>query len=282
MRRLTQIPFPARALDASAAPDVVLGMVEVVNALLAQLWLPEELPEPVVPLYYADFYVAQVLNGGHSQFLYNAGDSDRIATLARGGLMTVGATTELAILDRALALSRAKPTLLERLKRWSYWGAAAQVAPAFEAEDRGIALASDAPDGWSERCAAWLRASPVLNALDEPSFERAMADLRAAVPDHAARIAAREAAKEAAMSPFERAIRQACRDRGRAFEGIRMGRPLEDGTTQWAFAADGARHRAIARGDQLVRIEWDIPLTAHERAMLAKLAELRGNSERGE
>jgi hypothetical protein len=263
-------------LHGELAEDAVLELVQSTNQLFRQLWRVEELPPEVIAIHQADFYVAQVRNGGHSQFFYNARDLDRVVALAREGLSLVGAAAELDILERALALSRRSPSLLERLRRALYWGAASEIAPSFGPLDNEMRTLAAGSSRWSTKCANWLRSSDVIVVVDDERAHRAaLDDLARIVPDRDARVRARDAAREAAMSPVERTVREACRARGLEYRGLRVGRPLEDGSTRWSIATDPTgNHRAVTRGDVLVRIDWDVPLTEREKALHAKLAEL--------
>jgi hypothetical protein len=273
---ITSVPLRRSRFETSVPEDAVLELVQAINQLVTQLWRFDELPEPLLAIYQADFYVAQVRNGGHSQFLHNARNLERVAALARAGLSMVGAIEELATLDAALALHHRRPSLLDRLRRAGYWSAAKEVSPVFRELDRRIWDLAKSDEGWAHKCAAWLSSSPIVQLVhDEAAFRDAMQRCEAAVPDRVDRQAARDAAREAAMSPFEREVREACRQRGIEYRALRVGRPLDDGTARWKFlTVPEGNHFAIQRGGALVRIEWDVPYTERELALRAMMEDL--------
>lgn len=269
----------AMALDDEYPDDAVLAVVEYVNTLREQLWREEEIPEIAWQIYYADFYDAQVKNGGHSQFFYNANPRESVARLARGGLLLVGAKEQAAILDAAVALVEKSPGLLEQLDETGYFGAAAEVAPSFESLDRAL-FAIDDQAGWASRCRAWMRASPAVEKLDEAVYVARMRALRGAVPDREDREREAAEAREASMPAFERFIRDACGDRGLAYEGLTAGRPGEDGSMTWSFFASGARREAVVQPSGAVtEIRWDLVMSPEEQRMLELMRSLGDHRE---
>lgn len=250
-----RILVPASVLEVDYPDDAVMAVVDYVNELRAQLWNEDEIAEIAWQIYYADFYEAQVRNGGHSQFFFNARPWPEVSRLARGGLLVVGASQQAAILDAAVALVRREPGLLERLEETAYFGAAAEVAPSFSALDDALLEIPDEA-AWPSSCRAWLRVSPAVEALDEGAYESRLRALREAVPDREARQCAADAAREANMPTWERAIRDACRDRGLEYQGLTAGTPSEDGTMRWSFFASGRRREAVVSGLDLLDLDW--------------------------
>jgi hypothetical protein len=60
------------SFESADAYDIVFSNMTVVNALMNGGLQPEDIPADALRSYYVDFYVAQVLNGGFSQFVYNS------------------------------------------------------------------------------------------------------------------------------------------------------------------------------------------------------------------
>lgn len=86
------------------------SLVDYVNALMQQgLYRRDEIPAEAMWLYHADYYVAQVQNGGHSQFLHNSRQSDWILNDALQGMTLIGAETQTACLRDMMAWAKDNP-----------------------------------------------------------------------------------------------------------------------------------------------------------------------------
>ena len=58
---------------ASADPaEIIHSNIAFVNALFAEQVRPEEIASDALRSYHVDYYLAQVENGGFSQFVYNS------------------------------------------------------------------------------------------------------------------------------------------------------------------------------------------------------------------
>ena len=290
MQQPTEILVPLSALETEDACDATNALVSFVNDLRESLWRDAEIPEAAWELYFADFYVCQVQNGGHSQFFYNAGEGRRadVVRRARAGLARVGAKAQREILDRAVALVARDPSLVERLDEAGYWPVAAEVSASFDELDESIHKLTGerqrGPKSWFSICRAWLRSTTEVERLTDEAYDERMNALADAVPDRAEREAEAAQASEAAMSPFERTLRDGCAARGLAYEGLTAGSPQGDGTTRWSFFASGVRREVVLRGDgEIVEIRWDLPVSAAEaevQAMLAAMGVTPGKRKR--
>src|SRR3954452_22579319 len=75
---LTKVVVPRKALEAAQDPekaDYLTGaVVDYVNQIQrVGVFTRGELPAAAMQAYHADYYLAQVNNGGHSQFIGNTG-----------------------------------------------------------------------------------------------------------------------------------------------------------------------------------------------------------------
>ena len=107
---LTTVVVPRKALEAARAPekaDYLTGaVVDYVNEIQrAGVYTRRELPAVAMQAYHADYYLAQVNNGGHSQFIGNTGTAMLPTTSgdALAGLKAMGASTQHQILQEMLA-----------------------------------------------------------------------------------------------------------------------------------------------------------------------------------
>jgi hypothetical protein len=61
------------AFDNPDDTKIVGAVVDYINILRQQgAYLNSEMPENALRAYYVDHYLAQVMNGGHSQFIHNS------------------------------------------------------------------------------------------------------------------------------------------------------------------------------------------------------------------
>jgi hypothetical protein len=114
--RLTTVVVSQKALEAAQDPqkaDYLTGaLVDYVNEIQrAGSYTRDELPEVAMQAYHADYYLAQVFNGGHSQFIGNTGPAQLPITAgdALAALMAMGASEQHQILLEMMAWVEANP-----------------------------------------------------------------------------------------------------------------------------------------------------------------------------
>lgn len=114
--RLTTVVVPHEALEAARDPkkaDYLTGaLVDYVNQIQRTgVYTRHELPVVAMQAYHADYYLAQVMNGGHSQFIGNTGAAMLPTTSADAlaGLKAMGASTQHQILQEMMAWVEANP-----------------------------------------------------------------------------------------------------------------------------------------------------------------------------
>lgn len=108
--RLTTVVVPRKALDAARDPEkaeyLTSAVVDYVNEIQrVGIYSGRELPAVAMQAYYADYYLAQVNNGGHSQFIGNTGVAMLPTTCgdALAGLKAMGASVQHQILQEVMA-----------------------------------------------------------------------------------------------------------------------------------------------------------------------------------
>lgn len=114
--RLTTVVVPRDALEAAREPDnaeyLTGAVVDYVNEIQrAGAYTRDELPAMAMQAYHADYYLAQVYNGGHSQFIGNTGTTQLPITAgdALAGLKAMGASEQHQILLEMIAWVQANP-----------------------------------------------------------------------------------------------------------------------------------------------------------------------------
>lgn len=187
--------------------DIVAFNVDFVNSMLTQgAYLQGELPENAMRSYYVDYYLAQVANGGHGQFLGNSNWNDTLLQFVSDGLRAMEAGPYIGIFaelcrfleeepDRAAAVAQAggfdetpDPVIAELDKRFLDQGPYEIITPAN---------------------ADWLRSLPELRAVPDGEYRDVIARLHQANPQRAARLAVRR--REAIESSLRDEVRVASR-----------------------------------------------------------------------
>lgn len=108
--RLATVVVPREDLEAARDPEkaeyLTCAVVDYVNRIQdAGVYTRRELPAVVMQAYHADYYLAQVYNGGHSQFIGNTGMEMLPTTSgdALAGLKAMGANAQYQILQEMIA-----------------------------------------------------------------------------------------------------------------------------------------------------------------------------------
>ncbi|WP_461331769.1 DMP19 family protein [Bradyrhizobium diazoefficiens] len=93
--RLTTVVVSLDALEAAQAPEKADYLTEAVVYYVNEIqrvgvYKGRELPAVAMQAYHADYYLAQVNNGGHSQFIGNTGGCDAADDIWRCARWTEG------------------------------------------------------------------------------------------------------------------------------------------------------------------------------------------------
>ncbi|AOF88749.1 DUF4375 domain-containing protein [Sinorhizobium sp. RAC02] len=172
-RRATAPPpsriIPVSSERAADAGELVAAVVDFVNHLFTQgFYRPEELPPHLVHLYHADFYIAQVCNGGHSQFVHNCGARvQAISANAEAGLMAMGARSQAALVHELALWVAANPESAS-----AQTGFTGGRDPALDRLDARFRTA-DVDDPATDLAAAWVRTWPDIRILEHADFNAA-------------------------------------------------------------------------------------------------------------
>jgi hypothetical protein len=168
---LETVIVPRSAVERAAAPGkeyvLVSAVVDFVNAMMSQgLYSRHEIPAKASQAYHADFYLAQVNNGGHHQFIHNCRGTLKFAVPdIRGGLSGMAAEAHLAIFEEMAAL-------LEKFPDGRSLLAAPESKSLNGLDTRFYALEKTAP--MSRLSSAWIARWPELRVLDDAEARKAI------------------------------------------------------------------------------------------------------------
>lgn len=168
--RLKMVIVPRNALEAAREPDkaeyLTCAVVDYVNQIQrAGLYMRNELPAVAMQAYHADYYLAQVLNGGHSQFIGNTGAEMLPMTSgdALAGLKAMGASAQHQILLEMMAWVEANPGEAAAQSGFTQRAAALEMLDArfYEAERR---------QPMTQLAAQWIASWPELRAVAQDQY----------------------------------------------------------------------------------------------------------------
>lgn len=100
MKKQENIIISQNSVNSKELYDIVYSNVTVVNLLLDQGLEEKDLHKDALASYYADYYLAQVENGGFSQFVYNSRWQKIVNDRITYGLEQMGATKHLALFNK--------------------------------------------------------------------------------------------------------------------------------------------------------------------------------------
>jgi hypothetical protein len=241
---------------------VIDSSIDFVNALLREHLRPNEISRDAWRSYYVDYYLAQVENGGFSQFVYNSKWERRVVEFVREGLKAIGAKQHLVLFEEGEALATSFGARLRAFFSSSYFGRNRNRDRLDVVTDRFYKLTET--ENLESLNAAWLRSLPGLEVLPESEIPKAVAVRAAAISDREQR-AADARAKEPLWLKHIRAL---CSANGHELVSLNAG-------TQFSYHGKNvfAHHFSTDRGHHFM-IEADGKAMLFNGTTNEKLAEL--------
>jgi len=225
--------------------DIVASNIALVNALLAEHLYLEEITPDALRSYYVDYYLAQVENGGFSQFVYNSRWSPIIVGLVREGLSDMKAVQHLKLFHESAAILDDMGA--DRLKAFvesEYFGTNEVRDNLNDAHGERFLQLSETEDLISLN-AAWLRSLPSLRV-------KTIDEIRAEVERRAAALPDREERKRAALENeprYMKLMRALCLDAGHEFLNATAGDPTHQhngkNVLAWHFITNKGHHYMV-------------------------------------
>jgi Domain of unknown function (DUF4375) len=168
---------------ASTEPyDIISSNIELVNALFGEHLKADEIAPDALRSYYVDYYLAQVENGGFSQFVYNSHWSPLMNGFIREGLAAMRAVQHLALFNESAALvEHLGPEGLQTFLESELFGTNPTRDDLDANNDRFYAL-SETEDLVALN-ADWLRGLPGLKVMTADEIKAEVARRGAALPD---------------------------------------------------------------------------------------------------
>lgn len=246
-------------LEASVTHDdpgeIVGSNVWFVNALLEEHLTADEIASNALHSYYVDYYLAQVNNGGFSQFVYNSRWSPLVLRLVREGMRAMGAEQHLKVFEQGAELVKTLgPDRLQAYFASEYFGENAD-RDELNTPNDDFSAAEQVEDLLTLN-AAWLRKHPNLCPLPtEADMQREARRRGEAVPDRERRVAEARANEPQYM----KLIRALCDRAGHNLERVTAGDPtrVHEGarTLAWHFITDQGHHHMVVAGGRAIMFQ---------------------------
>jgi hypothetical protein len=229
------------SIESSDDYDVISSNIDFLNALFAEYIGTEEVSRDARLSYYVDYYLAQMNNGGLSQFVYNSHWDAGMVGSIREGLEAMNARRNRALFEEGATLvSSLGEADLERFLASEYFGDNRLRDGLASIDERFFALQQD--EDLIRLNAAWLRRHPKLVVISTGELANEVARRAAAVPDRAVR---QKRALDAEPQ-FTKLIRSLCAKAGQDLQRITAGDPTHKHEGQdvlaWHFITDKGHH----------------------------------------
>lgn len=163
---IDRILVSKQSIDSSDSYDVIMSNIDSLNALFERYVEYQEVSTDALYSYFVDYYLAQVNNGGFSQFVYNTGWDAFMIKHVREGLKAMQARQHSALFEQSAALiDQFSNQQLEQFLDGDFFGDNEQRDILNRFNDRFYAL-NDAED-LIEINSLWLKQHPKLQIVDE-------------------------------------------------------------------------------------------------------------------
>lgn len=248
------VVLTASAAGAADVTDAVYGLIDVVNEMYGALLTDEEIGEDALVHYYLDYYLAQVSNGGHSQFLYNSarGDAATVMELVGRGLRAVGVEASVQVFEEFVSRVEAMPE--EQLTAFLTDGYvdAEGFHPLSDLEELDERL-YEVSDEVAQGNGRWLLGRDDLLVIPDDQLAGYLESRQAELPD----LDERRAAALAAEPSYLQAARAYCAEHGLTFDRVTAGEPVPQGDAvlvRWHFVTDVDHYSLLELPDGEVEV----------------------------
>lgn len=251
--KLDKIVVSEESFNSEEQYDIIHSNIDYVNALFNEYFYKNEVSDDALKSYYVDYYLAQVNNGGFSQFVYNSRWHNDTIRFVRIGLKEMGATEHLALFSRsAKILDQLGASRIDEYLDSQYFGTN---------EERDILNAFDDQFYELEKSESlialnsqWLKAHKHLEVLSEEQFQQSVQSNAKLITNREKRI--RDSLD--AEPEYKKLIRTLSKKSGQSFERITAGSYTtykDEQTLAWYFITDVGVHYMVEYKGQAIMID---------------------------
>ncbi|TPL92761.1 DUF4375 domain-containing protein [Mesorhizobium sp. B2-3-11] len=171
--------------------EIVFAVQKFIHSIVSEgLYRKSELNPKAMQVSHADLYSAEIANGGHSQFIHNAGGAfDTMVANARAGLTAIGAKGQLATLEKMSTWVSEHPDEAE--EQTGFEGGRADF---LDTLDDAFYVADEASP-MCDLLARWIVSWPDLRVVEDEVCDEAILQLAMANPRRESRLLHRSIAE---------------------------------------------------------------------------------------
>lgn len=186
---LEQVIVTKESLEDEDPYEIIGANIEFINILFRNYVRRDEICIDSLKSYYVDYYLAQVNNGGFSQFVYNSNWDDLLIDLILEGLGDMGAHRNLSLFKKsAKIVSGMSKRNFERYLDGEYFGNYLQIGHLNKFNDRFFELQKT--ESLIQFNSSWLKSLPSLKVINSNERDVYIKNLMDKIPDKEERIRA--------------------------------------------------------------------------------------------
>lgn len=238
------------------ARDIVDSNIEFINELRSQYVLCDELSVRALCSYFTDYLLAEVENGGFSQFVYNSRWEHEAVAYVATGLNLIGAEKHQALfIDNVELVRKLGNSRLTKFLTSEYWDENKERDELDSNNDRFFELCRN--EDITQLNSDWLRGLSDIVVLNEQKF-------REAIELHVSKIAdleSRKAEAEANAPRYVKLIHALCEAANHKLSAITAGDPTHEHegvkTLSWHFITDKGHHYMVDTDSEAIMFNGD-------------------------
>lgn len=236
-----------QSLDSDDSYDIIMSNIDNLNAAFNRYLDYDDVSVAALQSYHVDYYLAQIENGGFSQFVYNSGWDERMLTWIADGLNAMQAKRHALLFEKNVALlNQFSDEQLAQYVDGEYFG---------ENQQREVlSRFDDAFDGLSQRedlvalNSQWLKQHPQLKVMDEAEIAAYLDQAASQIPNLEQRIAAAKLNQPRYLTVIE----ALCDAAGQVLDRVTMNDPWHKDETvlAWHFLTEQGHFYMLDFGDR--------------------------------
>lgn len=228
---LEKVTVSKKSFESDDPYEIIQSNIDFLNSLFQEHVRYEEVCIDSLKSYHVDYYVAQVKNGGFSQFVYNSNWEPSMVELIVEGLRDMGATKNLKLFQKSKKIvSGMSPKNFERFLDGEYFGNFLQINHLNKFDDRFFKLQES--EDLIEFNARWLKSLKTLSVLNKEQLDNQLKHLLEAIPDKEERVKAALASEPR----YKKIMRALCKAAGQELNFETAASPVEvEGVNTYAF-----------------------------------------------
>lgn len=252
----TDVVVSDSSLKSEDPYDVILSNIDFINGQLQAHLRHDELSPDALRSYYVDYYLAQVNNGGFSQFVYNSRFEPDTIRCIREGLQAMRAVRHLELFNESAGIiERIGPDGLEKFFASEYFGDNTERDALNQFDNRFFALSKN--EDLIVLNSKWLKSLPNLVAMTKAEMQAEVERRSSSLPDLQQRVA-----NALANEPrYKKIIRALCREAGHTLSRVTAGDPTHKhngiSVLAWHFITDKGHHYMIDVGGKAMMFNGD-------------------------